>query len=152
MSTTSSSSKKNDPDKSTQPVDGSGKPKKRKSAGFIESADFKPNWLETGPLSPEMLPESLSQKKGDLTPDEIEALQNSLQRFYEETGEPVPEAFDPAMTQETRAEEEPPGFQGHMKTRFQARWVITSWSREQSAVGRIERYRPDEGGRRCVLL
>lgn len=108
MSTTSSSSKKNDPDKSTQPVDGSGKPKKRKSAGFIESADFKPNWLETGPLSPEMLPESLSQKKGDLTPDEIEALQNSLQRFYEETGEPVPEAFDPAMTQETRAEEEPP--------------------------------------------
>lgn len=30
--------------------------KKPKSAGFIESSQFKPTWLETGPLSPDMLP------------------------------------------------------------------------------------------------
>lgn len=108
MSTTSSPSKKNDPEKSAQPAGGSETPKKRKSAGFIESADFKPNWLETGPLSPEMLPESLSRKKGDLTQDEIEILQDSLQRFYMEAGEPVPDALISKPAREAHIEEEQP--------------------------------------------
>ncbi len=58
--------------------------KKTKSAGFIEPTNFKPNWLETGPLSPDMLPDAAGQEKPPLTPDEFEALQDSLQRFYQE--------------------------------------------------------------------
>lgn len=38
-----------------KPEGGSKPTKKAKSAGFIETTGFKPNWLETGPLSPEML-------------------------------------------------------------------------------------------------
>ncbi|MBP6016869.1 MAG: hypothetical protein KA586_09125 [Candidatus Promineofilum sp.] len=61
--------------------------KKLKSAGFIESSDFKPNWLETGPLSPDMLPDPLVEEDAPLTPDEFDALQTSLKRFYEEVGD-----------------------------------------------------------------
>ena len=61
--------------------------KKPKSAGFIESSDFKPNWLETGPLSPDMLPDPLVEEDTPLTPDEFDALQASLKRFYEEVGD-----------------------------------------------------------------
>lgn len=81
MSTTSS--KKNSPKKSSG---NSGATKKPKSTGFIETADFKPNWLETGPLSPDMLPESVGDEKTELTQDEYEALQSSLLRFYQEAG------------------------------------------------------------------
>ncbi len=78
--------------------------KKAKSAGFIEPTNFKPNWLETGPLSPDMLPDATGQEKPPLTPDEFEALQDSLQRFYredlgdepQETPTTLPEAFVPS--------------------------------------------------------
>lgn len=71
--------------------------KKPKSAGFIESSDFKPNWLETGPLSPDMLPEPPTTEDAQLTPDEFDTLQASLKRFYEEVGEdelPTPPATE----------------------------------------------------------
>lgn len=59
--------------------------KKSKSAGFIETTNYKPNWLETGPLSPDMLPDEVTEEeKSHLTPDEYEAWQESLQRFYQE--------------------------------------------------------------------
>ena len=65
--------------------------KKSKSAGFIESTNFKPNWLETGPLSPDMLPETVSdQENPPLTQDEYETLQDTLQRFYQETSDDAP--------------------------------------------------------------
>ncbi len=68
--------------------------KKTKSAGFIEPTNFKPNWLETGPLSPDMLPDAAGQEKPPLTPDEFEALQDSLQRFYrEDAGDEPQEAL-----------------------------------------------------------
>lgn len=70
--------------------DGPGKAKKRKSAGFIETSGFKPNWLETGPLSPDMLPASPQAEDNLLTVDEFEALQASLQRFYTQTAEDTP--------------------------------------------------------------
>lgn len=84
----------------------SGKEKKRKSAGFIETSGFKPNWLETGPLSPDMLPDSPQSEENLLTVDEFEALQASLQRFYSQNApeapdEPTAEGSAPA------AEEEP---------------------------------------------
>jgi len=72
-----------------KPGDGAKKPptrpdtgvKKNKSKGFIESSDFKPIWLETGPLSPDMLPEPREGESQDLT-DEFDALQAALQRYY----------------------------------------------------------------------
>ncbi len=67
--------------------DGPGKEKKRKSAGFIETTGFKPNWLETGPLSPDLLPDSPQAEDNLLTVDEFESLQASLQRFYAQTEE-----------------------------------------------------------------
>lgn len=54
MTTANSSSRPGD-DKNNKQESGSKPTKKTKSAGFIETAGFKPNWLETGPLSPEML-------------------------------------------------------------------------------------------------
>lgn len=65
---------------------------KRKSAGFIETSGFKPNWLETGPLSPEMLPDAMPDEESSLTTDEYEVLRQSLQKFYQEEGIEVPEA------------------------------------------------------------
>lgn len=67
--------------------------KKSKSAGFIESTSFKPNWLETGPLSPDMLPAPTTNQEEapPLTPDEFDALQESLQRYYREVSGDEPE-------------------------------------------------------------
>lgn len=80
--------------------------KKPKSAGFIESSDFKPNWLETGPLSPDMLPEPPAAEDVPLTPDEFDALQASLKRFYEEVGDdelPEPDAVEPGEPESTES-------------------------------------------------
>lgn len=89
--------------------------KKRKSAGFIETSGFKPNWLETGPLSPDMLPENDPKESAKLTPDEYEALQNSLQRFYQEAAidddppQPVMvEAIDTELIDDTPVEGDSP--------------------------------------------
>lgn len=76
----------------TGPGDQAGAGKKRKSAGFIETSGYKPNWLETGPLSPEMLPDAVPNEESRLTTDEYEALQQSLQHFYQEEGIESPEA------------------------------------------------------------
>lgn len=80
MSTAKSSkpggSKKNAGSDKTEPG------KKNKSTGFIESSGFKPNWLETGPLSPDGLPDPILIDQGQLTPDEFAALQEELQRLY----------------------------------------------------------------------
>ncbi len=88
------STKKPTPNNKAKPQkpasDGPGKVKKRKSAGFIETSGFKPNWLETGPLSPDMLPNSPQAEDNLLTVDEFEALQASLQRFYAQTAEEAP--------------------------------------------------------------
>ena len=54
---------------------------KGKSKGFIESSDFKPSWLETGPLSPDILPAPATIETENLA-DEFDALQAALQRFY----------------------------------------------------------------------
>ena len=71
--------------------------KRSKSTGFIESSDFKPNWLETGPLSPDMLPPDMPADEASLTPDEFDVLQDSLQRFYKESAseEPLEEDIRP---------------------------------------------------------
>jgi hypothetical protein len=79
-----SSGNKQNPKKASEPSDGSGSSKKRKSAGFIETSGFKPNWLETGPLGPNILPEPNNDEESQLTTDEYEALQASLQRFYKQ--------------------------------------------------------------------
>jgi len=83
----SSSGNENKTKDTTDPRSG----KKAKSAGFIEPTNFKPNWLETGPLSPDMLPDTTGQEKPPLTPDEFEALQDSLQRFYQEDASDEPQ-------------------------------------------------------------
>lgn len=76
--------------------------KKSKSAGFIESTNFKPNWLETGPLTPDMLPDPVAEDdKSQLTQDEFEALQDSLQRFYQEASDEDPDASPPAAPVES---------------------------------------------------
>lgn len=72
--------------------------KRSKSTGFIESSDFKPNWLETGPLTPDMLPPDLPADDASLTPDEFDVLQDSLQRFYKESASEEP------LEEETKAE------------------------------------------------
>lgn len=53
MSTPQSSPDKQPPPESNDQTPPAQKPKR--SLGFIESTDFQPSWLETGPLSPEML-------------------------------------------------------------------------------------------------
>ncbi|MEZ4517550.1 MAG: choice-of-anchor X domain-containing protein [Chloroflexota bacterium] len=55
----------------TTPSSGEQIQEKQKSAGFIESTSFKPTWLETGPLSPDMLPpELIEQAKAEAEADE----------------------------------------------------------------------------------
>lgn len=80
--------------------------KKRKSTGFIETSGYKPNWLETGPLDPSMLPDPLLDDEGPLSADEFDALQQSLQGFYRqqalEQGEEAP-AAEPAIADESPA-------------------------------------------------
>ena len=65
--------------------------KKRKSTGFIETTGYKPNWLETGPLDPEMLPDPLLEDDSPLSADEFEALQQALQGFYQQEALDHPE-------------------------------------------------------------
>ncbi len=55
----SSSSGKNNNNKQTGRTGQSKPVKKKRSVGFIETSGFKPNWLETGPLTPEILRDSL---------------------------------------------------------------------------------------------
>ena len=64
------------------PASTSGKGKKSKSKGFIESSDFKPNWLETGPLPPDVLPAQPDPAAETSIADEFAALQETLQRLY----------------------------------------------------------------------
>lgn len=66
-----------------------GKPgKKPKSAGFIESSQFKPTWLETGPLSPDMLPPVSptveSTKRTADASSEYEERLAALERLYQD--------------------------------------------------------------------
>ncbi len=100
----------------------SGTGKKSKSKGFIESADFKPGWLETGPLPADVLP-SLPDPAGETSiADELAALQETLQRLYggeaQDTaeappgsedeppaGSASPVAAEEAVVEETAAEE-----------------------------------------------
>jgi len=63
--------------------------KKSKSKGFIESSDFKPGWLETGPLPPDVLPSLPDPAKETSLADELAALQETLQRLY---GSDTPDA------------------------------------------------------------
>jgi hypothetical protein len=95
---------KNKP-KSTPDTSASDAAKKRKSTGFIETSDYKPNWLETGPLDPSMLPDPLGEDDSPLSADEFEALQQSLQGFYRQEGLEQPEEAPPAT--EIVAEEPP---------------------------------------------
>jgi hypothetical protein len=57
----------------------SGANKKGKSKGFIESSDFKPGWLETGPLPP-LPPPPISDTPDDSqsVAEELAALQETL--------------------------------------------------------------------------
>ena len=65
------------------PTEQSGTNKKRRSMGFIETSGFKPNWLETGPLTPEILQESLAVQKRD-DPPENEAARVEVEPVIEE--------------------------------------------------------------------
>lgn len=103
MSTAKSSGggSKKPPNASANPPSG----KKPKSKGFIESADFKPNWLETGPLSPDMLPDPMEIESQSIA-DEFAALQASLQRYY--GAEPIAEEDTrPAAESQTEASPDP---------------------------------------------
>lgn len=60
----------------------SGTGKKNKSKGFIESSDFKPSWLETGPLPADVLPALPDPSESASLSDEYAALQETLQRLY----------------------------------------------------------------------
>lgn len=72
----------------------SGSAKKRKSPGFIETSGFKPNWLETGPLTPEILRDSLNMQdaiepiEDETTP--IEADHVAEEAALEEQSDPQP--------------------------------------------------------------
>ena len=109
MSMTTKRPTSGDKNKSQKPDNRANDPrtgKRPKSAGFIESSDFKPNWLETGPLSPDMLPDPLAEEDVQLTPDEFDALQSSLKRFYEEADDhelPEPGAAEPGEPELTEA-------------------------------------------------
>ncbi|WP_374688828.1 choice-of-anchor X domain-containing protein [Promineifilum sp.] len=91
--------------------------KKSKSTGFLESSGFKPTWLETGPLSPDGLPDPILIDQSQLTADEFAALQEELQRLYsQEAREEATDAEQPATppaadvaSSETAAMEGAPG-------------------------------------------
>jgi hypothetical protein len=87
-------------DPNTPNTDSTKKPKKSKSKGFIESTSFKPTWLETGPLSPDMLPPELAEQVlaetaagGEPSDDLLDKLAE-LERLYGESGgdDAIPEA------------------------------------------------------------
>jgi hypothetical protein len=78
-------------DPKTTNTDATKKPKKAKSKGFIESTSFKPTWLETGPLSPDMLPPELAEQVlaeaaagGEPSDDLLDKLAE-LERLYGES-------------------------------------------------------------------
>lgn len=78
-----------DPETTSSPPP-SKKTKKPKSKGFIESTSFKPTWLETGPLSPDMMPPELLDQviaeaaTGDDMSDDLAAKLAELERLYDE--------------------------------------------------------------------
>lgn len=70
------------------------KPKKKsRSPGFIETSNFKPSWLETGPLSPDMLPPEVMAQvveeatSGDRISDDLLAQIAELERLYNEASD-----------------------------------------------------------------
>ncbi len=85
------------------------KSKKPKSAGFIESTSFKPTWLETGPLSPDMLPPELAAQVaaevavGEELSDDLVSQLAELERFYSESQE-TDEAETPVTEMEVTEE------------------------------------------------
>lgn len=90
----------------------SGSAKKRKSPGFIETSGFKPNWLETGPLTPEILRDSLNMQdtiepiEDEATP--IEADPIAEEAVLEEQSDPQPYQVNEATPapQATEVEEQ----------------------------------------------
>lgn len=118
MSTNQSSAdeSKNDKkpaDKTTQ----SGPPKKRKSPGFIETSGFKPSWLETGPLTPEILRDSLALQGKDNLFEEKAEQQTGVAPAPESTtkpahtGEPSSEVAESTHTPHPISAEEHTGVQ-----------------------------------------
>jgi hypothetical protein len=53
--------------------------KKPKSVGFIESSGYEPNWLETGPLTPEMLASAAGERANQTIPSDIESAKEDLE-------------------------------------------------------------------------
>jgi len=93
------------------------KGKKGKSKGFIESTGFRPNWLETGPLPPDVRPAQPDPTTETSIADEFAALQETLQRLYgsaaadagaQEPPSPAEEAPTPAAPRPETPAEAPP--------------------------------------------
>ncbi|MBP9502509.1 MAG: transposase family protein [Candidatus Promineofilum sp.] len=92
----------------------SGSAKKRKSPGFIETSGFKPNWLETGPLTPEILRDSLNIQdtiepiEDEATPIEAELV--AEEAALEEQSDPQPQQTHETTLapQATEVEEQSP--------------------------------------------
>lgn len=80
----------------------SGANKKGKSKGFIESSDFKPGWLETGPLPP-LPPPPISDTPDDSqsVAEELAALQEALQRYYGTSSTDEAQPTEPASAPAT---------------------------------------------------
>lgn len=77
------------------------KGKKGKSKGFIESTGFRPNWLETGPLPPDVRPAQPDPTSETSIADEFAALQETLQRLYGSAAEDAGAQEPPAPAEET---------------------------------------------------
>lgn len=81
----------------TQPPSPPKKTKKPKSKGFIESTSFQPTWLETGPLSPDMLPPEVMDQvlaeaaTGEEMSDDLVAKLAELERLYSEASDDGPD-------------------------------------------------------------
>jgi len=85
--------------------------KKGKSKGFIESSDFKPGWLETGPLPPlPPPPASDAPEENQSVAEELAALQEALQRYYgapsADEAQPTEPATDGATAEPDTSEPE----------------------------------------------
>ncbi len=85
--------------------------KKGKSKGFIESSDFKPGWLETGPLPPlPPPPASDAPEENQSVAEELAALQEALQRYYgapsTDEAQPTEPATDGATAEPDTSEPE----------------------------------------------
>ena len=104
MSTTKSSGGDKNPPSSSSPT---GANKKTKSKGFIEASDFKPGWLETGPLPPLAPPEPAATADNRSVAEELAALQEALQRYYgaetvDDEAQPDEPAVDEPLDDATR--------------------------------------------------